>query len=367
MRGLKSDIQKLLRLQRPLPRSLSDEVHVGHPSLLKMQEEFADISSELRLWSFYETMDSQLSDSRTMGEVQFGAPLVSIKSAFMDFRHEDLWAVENDHARMASFGLNNINTMMTFLVDFGAAIQKARKLSAYIHAPLRLKEHVKVEVIGFYEDPDTEIESTIRLYSTRYHLGEFLEKGPEKCLEERLNRVSRRQGSPNRAMLDPRTEQAGLGLWNNVQRMWEASPESTLGTLPDMTGTGPGSPDIIITTPSARPSISHQGQVHGGSAPALSTTTSRRSSSSTEHSIASTVSEPAMQLSNIDVAGMARPDLRRSGFVIRDPAAGFSRPDPNLRKFMWIHTPFTNPVWVRVSPLHHPPPSHATDSVTEHL
>jgi hypothetical protein len=27
---------------------------------------------------------------------------------------------------------------------------------------------------------------------------------------------------------------------------------------------------------------------------------------------------------------------------------GFSRPNPSLRKFMWVHMPFNNPVWVKV-------------------
>jgi len=375
MKNLKESIRQLLQLRRPLPKSLSDEIRVGHPSLLRMQEEFADIASELRIWSLYETIDSELSglgNERSV-EVQFGAPLVSIKSALLDLRHEDVFSVDSDHAHLASFGLNNTKTMATFLDDFTTAILKAKKLSAYIHTPLRLKEHVKVEVIGFYEDPDAEMESTIRLYATKYHLGEFLVKGPEKCLAERLSRVvTRRQTSltpAGPAAKAPETK-GGLNVWDNVQKAWQASPSGTLNSQASME---PDLPNIVITSASARPSISLQGhpfpiaarlggQPHSESAPALPAENIRPSSSSSSNSTASTVSEPAIRLSNIDVAAFPRPDFRESDltrrqqeellnkarFVIRDPTAGFSRPDPNLRKFMWIHTPFTNPIWVRV-------------------
>ncbi|KAK0707470.1 hypothetical protein B0H67DRAFT_587675 [Lasiosphaeris hirsuta] len=383
MKNLKNSIQKLLRLQRPLPKSLTDEVRVGNPSLLRLQDQFVDIASELRVWTFYETIDSPLSGSSAglAMEVQFGAPLVSIKSALLDLRHEDVFSVDSDHAHLASFGLNNAGTMATFLEDFAAAIIKADKLSKYIHTPLKLKEHVKVEVIGFYEDPDRDIESTIRLYATRYHLGEFLEKGPERCLAERLSRVTgRRQGSSHQnvnSTLGSSSRRApggsgGIDVWNNVQKLFKTSttsdPEATQGS------TGVGSPDIIITSSSARPSISLHGRPtpiparvveghgHSSSEPTLPTADTRPSSSdSSSSSGASTASEPAMQLSVIDVADFPKAESRepvltakqleerfqQARYVIRDPAAGFSRPDPNLRKFMWIHTPFTNPVWVK--------------------
>ncbi|KAK3349957.1 hypothetical protein B0T25DRAFT_611009 [Lasiosphaeria hispida] len=384
MKNLKDSIQQLLRLQRPLPKSLTDEVRVGNPSLLSLQDQFIDIASELRVWTFYETIDSPLSGSSAglSTEVQFGAPLVSIKSALLDLRHEDVFSVDSDHAHLASFGLNNVGTMATFLKDLTAAIIKAEKLSKYIHTPLKLKEHVKVEVIGFYEDPDREIESTIRLYATRYHLGEFLEKGPERCLAERLSRVtSRRQGSShqnvNRSTLASSAGRApdgsgGLSVWNNVQKLFKAPTTSDPDAI--QASTGVGSPDIIITSSSARPSLSLHGRPtpiptrmveghgHSSSAPTLPTADTRPSSSdSSGSSGASTASEPAMQLSTIDVANFPKAESRepvltakqleerfhQARYVIRDPAAGFSRPDPNLRKFMWIHTPFTNPVWVK--------------------
>jgi hypothetical protein len=35
--------------------------------------------------------------------------------------------------------------------------------------------------------------------------------------------------------------------------------------------------------------------------------------------------------------------------VWQDMPVTFSKPDPNTRRFVWIHLPFTNPSWVKVS------------------
>jgi hypothetical protein len=61
MKNLSESIRKLLHLERALPRSIADELRLGHKPLLKLNDEFRDISSELRIWTFYETIDSQLS------------------------------------------------------------------------------------------------------------------------------------------------------------------------------------------------------------------------------------------------------------------------------------------------------------------
>ena len=34
--------------------------------------------------------------------------------------------------------------------------------------------------------------------------------------------------------------------------------------------------------------------------------------------------------------------------AFQELSAGFSRPNPSLRKFIWIHLPFNNPLWVKV-------------------
>ncbi|KAJ9151412.1 Protein SERAC1 [Pleurostoma richardsiae] len=190
MTNLRESIRLLMHLQHPLPMSIADDLRLGESTLLKMHEDFAAIASDMRIWTFYETIDSLLSEgseSALTDTVQFSAPLVSIKSALVGVRQETVYSsLESGHANCASFGPQNPKTMAAYLEDLSLAVSKAVDLSQYTHTPLTLKERVKVEVIGFYEDPDAAMDSAIRLYFTKYHLADFLDKGPERCLAERL-------------------------------------------------------------------------------------------------------------------------------------------------------------------------------------
>jgi hypothetical protein len=371
---LKESIRQLLHLESLLPKSLADEVHIGNASLLRMHDQFVDIASELRIWTFYETLDSQLSGSGSglTSEVKFGAPLVSIKSALLGVRQEDVFSLDSDHAHLASFGPNNIRTMSVFLADLTAAVVKAENLSdMYTHTPLKLKEHVKVELVGFYEDPDADMDSTIRLYTTRHHLGEFLVKGPERCLEERLSKVPRRQGVPRRQSfgnlsllenLAPKHVSGGHSIWQNTQDT--ASPMMQ-GPI------RPTSPGIVITgSPPGRPIHELEGAnlspvamkrpLPSPSQAVLPIPRSRLSVSEGIHGGVNTMFEPSLlrpvavdtspssQSKDGDTLTDERAELLGTDAALHDITAGFSRPDPSLRKFMWIHLPFTNPVWVKV-------------------
>ncbi|KAF9876813.1 hypothetical protein CkaCkLH20_05659 [Colletotrichum karsti] len=229
MRNLENSIQRLLRLQRPLPQSISNELRLGHKPMLKMHDKFATIAAELKIWSFYETIDSQLSGTGsqnrgTAKEVRFGAPIVSIKSSLVGVRQERVFALDSEHANCASFGLGNTEMMSTYLKELAAAVTKATYLSSqYFHNPLSLKKHVKVEIIGFYDDPDAELESDVRLYFTKLHLQEFLDKGPERCLEERLRRTTLRPRSdpvsPPQLPEASQQSSSGLGILAGVHEL----------------------------------------------------------------------------------------------------------------------------------------------------
>ena len=391
MPNLRESIQTLLHLQRPLPRSIARDLRLGNKDLLKIHDEFTNIASEMRIWTFYETIDSQLSGSG-MGltdEVQFSAPLASIKSSLVGVRQENVFSsLESDHAHCASFGTGNTRTMGTYLEDLALAVAKAEQLSAkYVHTPLNLKEHVKVELIGFYEDPDAEMESAIRLYFTKYHLGEFLEKGPERCLEERLRSTVRRPGprpfpvGGDSTVSDHRSRpvgNSGLNILTNVQSMFRAARS---GTPPKDAEAHP-SPDIVVNPPSARPSV-------GGGSNSMPATLPRRPHSLTVPSLgspgfhrpssrassegsASTMSDPTgdeispkdgkgadmsghisekhsaqFDTKDFDPTTKSRVDRLSRASALQDLTAGFSRPNPDRRKFMWIHLPFTNPPWVK--------------------
>lgn len=339
-------------------------------SLITMHNEFVAISSELRIWTFYETIESPLSGNTSVtssNDVQFGAPLVSIKSALLDVRQEEVFSVDSDHGNLASFGPANTETMHTFLKDLARAIAHAEEISQYIHTPLKLKEHVKVELVGFYDDPGVELESTIRLYSTKYHLGDFLTKGPERCLEERLKQVPKYPKNSFRPRYQPPTIATGyngdpgmvpgMGIWNNVQKMWtSATDDSQQGSR------GLRSPDIVVTDSSTRPPLSvHTGSraVSGLPSPGLQPPTFEG-----RYRGSRTMSEPSLQfgIHNNETSAWSQPTdkdgsvlsgSQRAQFLSRaralqDLTTGFSRPNPVLRKFTWIHLPYTNPVWVKV-------------------
>ncbi|OTA91512.1 hypothetical protein M434DRAFT_76195 [Hypoxylon sp. CO27-5] len=284
MPHLRESIQHLLYLQKPLPRSIARDLRVGNKSLLQMHDQFMDIASELRIWTFYETVDSQLSGlgGSDFDEVHFSAPLTSIKSGLVGSRNEQVLSLESDHAHCASFGPLNIRTMLSFLADLGAAIRKAEELSEkFVHTPLKLSENVKLEIIGFYGDPDVEANQEIRLYISKHKLKDFYEKGPEKCLQERMHTVAakrRRMAPPSRRPLET---------------------VRTTTSEPDTSDISPKTGDQDITP-----------------------------------------------------TGSGKDDSERKSRAAHRPmfpdfTAGFSRPDPARRKFMWIHLPFNNPHWVK--------------------
>lgn len=384
MNSLSDSIQALLHLHRPLPRHLSKELRVGSKDLEKLHEDFTDIASELRIWSFYETIDSLLSGTGfgEANEVKFSAPLVSIKSAIVGVRQEVIYSsLESDHAHCASFGVTNPRTLATYLSDLSISIAKAAALSQTRHTPLQLKQHVKVEIVGFYEDPGAvsdPTQSDMRLYITRCHLGDFLDKGPEACLEERLRRVPRHARSTgyNGSIADqPTRSSGGRNLLGNVQELWKSalsrsyyarrppSPKPNIVIDPPTSNTGQGEDQVAARPPE---------QAHGLTLPTWPTQGLHRPSSRSSTGTASTMSDPTglgistQQLSPTAQHGLehrSEQDQKRLKFETRfkdqeedvdgrsgmmDCRAGFSRPETDHRKFMWIHMPFTNPLWVRV-------------------
>lgn len=369
MYSLGESIQLLLHLQRPLPRSLTNDIRIGSKTLVMLQEDFKDIVSEMQIWTFYETIDSELSGSGSglANEVQFSAPLVSIKSAILGVRQEHIYSsLESDHAHCASFGITNPRTLNTYLLDLAAAISKAEALSQTKHNTLKLKEKVKVEIIGFYEDPDAGLESDVRLYISRYHLHDFLQKGPEQCLEERLRRVPQRHGSSRGHDSIYRRAHDAVSDARERLRAIPRSPERDQ----------PAAPGIILTEPSnidegyssVRPGL----HLHSLTIPKASPSGFGRPSSRGSHGTTSTMSEPSgrnessaeavskapdgldqqssteKQRTGLVSGSRSRAERRSESMAIQDLSAGFSRPISDQRKFMWIHLPFTNPLWVEV-------------------
>lgn len=156
--------------------------------LLHVDEDFKIISDDLRVWTFYETIDSRL--SANSGDIYFTAPLTSIKSAILGMRQERIFPLQGDHANIASFGRHNVHTLRLFLRQLAEHIEKAdsnaREDARAGKWMLNLEQKVTVEVHGFFDDAGID-DGTVRAWSTRLPLREFMSKGPEACLSERLN------------------------------------------------------------------------------------------------------------------------------------------------------------------------------------
>lgn len=200
-------IQQLLHLSAPLTPKLRAELKLDHPSLLKIDDDFKQLSREFQVWSFHETEDSSLSRVGFAGptDIPFKTPITSMRSAILGVRHEKVYALQSTHANCASFGTKNAQTLRLYLSDLGTAIQKAEELNrSTTHVPLRLEQRVMIEVHGFYESSSVQespSDTGIRLVSTRYNsLEAFWEEGPDRLLEKRLNDIrSESQNSPSDA------------------------------------------------------------------------------------------------------------------------------------------------------------------------
>ncbi|KAK4100573.1 hypothetical protein N658DRAFT_99039 [Parathielavia hyrcaniae] len=357
MLNLRDSIQVLLRLQEPLPRSLATEIRVNDTELLKLHEQFVDMASELRIWSFYETKESLLSGSVAdfSTEAQFGVPLVSVKSALLDLWQEDVYAVESDHAHLASFLPNSASILDSYLSDLAGAMHKVALRLSYPHTPLNLGSHVKVEVTGFYEDQDAmaessrqptgaEVGSIIRLYSTKYAYKDFLRKGPDRCLAERLHRGPKSR--PSRRSAGGCSEQGPSAGELQVpgQRTSPGLPNPATGEMQGSTSAV--SPEIVVTSPVERPPLLR--------VPAHTEPGFRPSSPESNASVSTTGSDSAMPLSS-DFTGEEAHTIallaHHHKMMMKEhdlaATAGFSRPNPSQRKFVWVHVPFNNPVWVR--------------------
>ncbi|ATY60758.1 ankyrin repeat [Cordyceps militaris] len=222
MRSLAASVQRLLQLDVPLPETLTADLRVGSSLLAHIDDDFKEIANDMRIWTFYETIDSRLSGrgagaavagtataAGTNGgsadapeSVYFTAPLTSIKSAILGMRQERIFPLQSDHANVASFGRHNVSTMRLFLCQIAEQVEHA---DAHIASGSDgegtarwsmpdLEQKVNVEVHGFFDDfvGGTGI-TAVRAWSTRLPLREFITKGPEECLSERLSEVD---GSP---------------------------------------------------------------------------------------------------------------------------------------------------------------------------
>lgn len=437
MENLSHSIQRILQLVSPLPATLLAELRVGNSLLSHIDEDFKDIASDMRIWTFYETIDSRLSGKGTGasgGDVYFTAPLTSIKSAILGMRQERIFPLQSDHANVASFGRHNVPTLRLFLRQLATQVEQADASSQDPQSwiSLDLEQKVNVEVHGFFDDV-VGGGAAVRAWSTRLPLRDFLKKGPYECLDERLHDVDgtpeegqflRTRGRTSLAEIDsrqvrtqsvsppplqhPLTVKDALGIDSKINPVPPASasvpPSSPVlrpfdsvraghgAATPQTAPVGPRTPPSFQASPPSRftSPVQHASPILDAefeqdlavnrlSLPLRGARTSgslSRSASLDSERVSrieyrdfppfsprsKSAVEEALSADEDDLE--ASPQLSEAVFGARSSrvrnrraseAAGehgaciFSSPETKARKFVWIHTPFNNPTWVKVS------------------
>ena len=189
-------IQRAMGLRWPMPTSLQRQLKIKSEVLAKMAHDWMPVAAELKLWTFYETIDTDLTDGNAHDNerVSFQAPITSIKSAILDLHHEIDRPVLADHANCAAFGPENEYTKRSFIRKLHSAADQAQKLSLLPHKNNvldNLDNKIDVEVHGFYENTDQKVsdkhlKKPIRLWSTSNSFDKFMRDGPAKSLQDRL-------------------------------------------------------------------------------------------------------------------------------------------------------------------------------------
>ena len=441
MPNLAASIQALLQLSTPLPPSITDDLRVGNVVLTRADDEFRAVSNDMLVWTFYETIDSRLSggtSTKVAGshshDMGFTAPLTSVKSAILGMRQESIFPLQSDHANMASFGRNNVHTLRVFLKQLAAQINRADANWAEANDTgtwaLDVEQKVNVEVHGFYNGPPSVGEelSTTRTWSTRLPLREFLAKGPDRCLNDRISELER---TPERGRIPstggelpgfpgsgrasvrvpftqgmaPLTVQNALGIQDRQRVISIAStPGSPILRPVDEVHAHPSRHSAPMVTP-LRPMTPPSRAISPRSSPMQSPSPliradfeqdlaldrlspplrgrarrsisrsfslgsdgshfeyrdfppfSQRSRSAVDEAVAGDADDldasprlPQSVIAMRKVATAARHRTSESVIIDEVPTA-LSRSELQNRKFAWVHLPFNNPTWVKVSKL----------------
>lgn len=332
-----------------------------------------------------------------------------MRSAILGVRHEKVYALQSTHANCASFGPKNAPTLRLYLSDLGTAIQKAEKLNknaAYV--PLNLEQRVMIEVHGFYESgvvQDSPSDTGLRLFSAKdYSLEAFWDDGPDGLLEKRLRGTrsesqdpadgqflaQKRRGQslrPSAGKPKNMDEQRKKTRRPSLAKILPTSSEksadvkikespkrpSNTQDLPQPTASNDGNKSSVAQSWSSTGADNHGSLSNGDqgatgpkilSPPQQAGVSTSRSSVGSETLVSQTSNGTVpvrplplqrnssgriicQHLEAIGPAGREGGDSETT--LEEDLRIGpvMSKPSVKTRKFVWIYTPFNNPVWVR--------------------
>jgi hypothetical protein len=391
-----SSVAEIMKWSAPLPESISEQLSLDHHLLRALDSDFKGLATEFRVWTFFETEDTDLSN-------EFHAPITSIKSALLNLRHEVVYPLLSDHANCASFGTNNQQTKTSYLSELSDAIEKALELSKTKHTEMNLEDRVEVEINGFYEVANDE--ASMKVWSTKRSLHDFKRHGPAKLLKDRLSelnappkekqymrqntRASNFQPSkskskagaaspaPKAANIPTPPNPASSGLGAKTKKFLTGKskekpsediklPQSIqLPTTPPgkdtavVTISGDGdrsllSPSIVLNTSGDAPNTAATEDTQEDALQSVAFTSDEASNihshgQNTNGELAAKyLDQLRPRTSTLEKSSSA---MRRGSDAsnIRNFPTAFSRPHVSKQKLVWIHVPFNNPIWVKVN------------------
>lgn len=190
-------IRRVMNLRCEMPDSLLKQFHVGSTGLRELAESFETYSTDLRINTYYETSDSDLAFTPANDNIprSYHVCITSVGSAILELEQESETPLSGDHMECASFqGEDDLRT--SFILELRKAVLRAEDLSKIDHYGIDLETDVKIEVNGFFEDAT----SSVKLWTSRQSLKEYLKKGPRALLEARMRQA---QSSANLSSVSP--------------------------------------------------------------------------------------------------------------------------------------------------------------------
>ncbi|TGO71257.1 hypothetical protein BELL_0601g00060 [Botrytis elliptica] len=373
--GFSGSIRTIMGLSRELPISISSQLELDHHSLKQIGKDFKALATELKVWTFFETIDSNITGP-DQGK-PFHAPITSIKSAILNLRNESVYPLVSTHTKCAAFGSANGHTKEAYLVALAALVEQACKLSKLTHCELNLEQRVEVEINGFYEGSATipTNEPPIRVWSTNRSLHDFTRNGPAKLLKERREEVSAAPMDGQYLRHNTRAQYLPMDKMTSDAKIKGHAfiPKSTSKLNPFKRGSSPspqtrratkikakGSPDVseskkIGPVPSPPTLIMTSDVDDNGLQPSIR-------KSRTENDETETRPEPPRRYSESLTAQSSFLSPHRASLHQEKSSSSTGREeieiiltpsvppllDPNFSnlKLTWIHVPFNNPTWV---------------------
>ncbi|KAH6670519.1 hypothetical protein B0J14DRAFT_516061 [Halenospora varia] len=402
-------ITEIMRLSWPLPEAIASRLSLNNGLLLEIDNDFKELATDFHIWSFFETVDSDLTNPDLIESERFPfhAPITSIKSALLNLRHEVVYPLLSDHAQCASFDSDNAQTKSSYLEELARAVKKSCELSKTKHVEMSLESRVQVEVNGFYEGDLTagDDQAPIRVWSTNRPLSDFKEYGPAQLLRDRLAEVNlpptkhlrhqtrapsllpKRQtepkdtptfssnpfsflaGSSSKISQSPHSRRHRRAkskdssgsrarqrdpVFNNAEGL-SAEAETSTRSNRSRSKSATRKPErIIVRERQSRPESDNAlGITTPAGPPTISEPVPEGAISTSEFDPSQTASSLPAQpflLSPMNLHRTPSPSRgrRRSESAVNAASlATFTKPDVSKQRLVWIHVPYNNPSWVK--------------------